>query len=72
MSQYNENYNHYRLFFKNLTDIEGKSLTSTQTRVRNFTVRRDLLTKQTSSFEVLQMPTAIQNGDVVGMYDTEQ
>lgn len=69
MLQYNEKYNNYRLFFKNLTDIEGKSLSSPQLRVRNFTVRRDLLTKQTSSFEVLQMPTAIQSGDIVGMYD---
>ena len=69
MLQYNEFQNHYRLFFKNLTDIEGKSLTSPQCRVRNFSVKRDLLTKQTSSFEILQMPSAIENGDIVGMYD---
>lgn len=69
MLQYNEYHNTYRLFFKNLTDIEGKSITSPQLRVLNFNVKRDILTKQTSNFEVLQMPNAIQTGDIVGMYD---
>lgn len=70
MSQYSEYQNTYRLFFKNLTDIEGRSLSSPQLRVKNFSVKRDILTKQTSSFEVLQMPNAVLNGDIVGMYDS--
>ena len=67
MSQSN---NQYRLFFKKLTNIEGKSITSPQLRVLSFRVKRDLLTKATSTFEVLQVPTAIDIGDVVGMYDS--
>lgn len=66
MSQFN---NRYRLFFKKLTDLSGDSLTSPQLVVTSYTVKRDLLTKATSSFDVLEMPVAIESGDVVGMYD---
>jgi len=66
MSQFN---NKYRLFFKKLTDLAGSSLTSPQLVVTSYTVKRDLLTKATSTFDVLEMPTAIESGDVVGMYD---
>lgn len=67
MSQYN---NGYRLFFKKLTNIEGKSITSSQLRVKNYDLNRDLLTKATSKFEVLEVSDAIENGDIVGMYDS--
>lgn len=59
----------YRLFFKKLTDIDGKSLASSEFRVLNFSINRDLLTKQTSKFEVLNIPSAIENGDIIEMYD---
>ena len=66
MSQFN---NRYRLFFKKLTDLSGNSLTSPQLSVISYNVKRDLLTKATSSFDVLEVPSAIESGDVVGMYD---
>lgn len=67
MSQSNKE---YRLFFKKLTDLSGKSLASSDFRVLDFTINRDLLTKATSKFEVLNIPTAIENGDIVEMYDS--
>lgn len=67
MSQFN---NQFRLFFKKLTDIAGKPLASSQTRIKSYTVKRDLLTKCTSSFTILETPNAIEVGDIVGMYDS--
>ncbi len=61
--------NEYRLFFKKLTYLEGKSISSPQLTVKSFNLDRDLLTKTTSTFEILQVPQAIENGDIVGMYD---
>lgn len=66
MSQSN---NLYRLFFKKLTNIEGRSISSSNLKVRSFTVNRDLLTKTTSTFQTLEVPSAVENGDIVGMYD---
>lgn len=60
----------YRLFFKKLTNIEGRSISSSQLKVRSMTLDRDLLKKTTSRFEVLELPTSIELGDVVGMYDS--
>lgn len=60
----------YRLFFKKLTYLEGRSISSVGLKVLSFTIERDLLTKTTSSFEVLQVPQAVENGDIVGMYDS--
>lgn len=62
--------NKYQLFFKKLTNLEGKSLSSSQLKVKSFNINRDLLTKAKSSFQVLEMPSAVENGDVVGMYDS--
>ena len=67
MQQFNKN---FRLFFKKLTDLTGKSLASTEFRVLNFEIKRDLLTKATSRFEIINVPSAIEVGDVVGMYDS--
>lgn len=67
MQQFN---NEYRLFFKKLTYLEGRSISSAGLRVLSFNIERDLLTKTTSTFEVLQVPQAIENGDIVGMYDS--
>lgn len=66
MLQFN---NKYTLFFKKLTDLSGNSITSPQLAVTSYTVKRDLLTKATSSFDVIEVPSAIESGDVVGMYD---
>lgn len=61
--------NSYRLFFKKLTNIGGMSISSSQLRITNFNINRDLLKKSSSNFEVLQVPQAVEVGDVVGMYD---
>ena len=66
MSRFNSE---YRLFFKKLTDINGMSISSPQLRVKSFKLERDLLKKTNSNFEVLEVPSAIENGDIVGMYD---
>lgn len=62
--------NEYRLFFKKLTSIENRSISSSLLRVKSFTVKRDLLTRAVSSFDVLGLPPSIENGDIVGMYDS--
>lgn len=59
----------YRLFFKKLTDIEGMAISSPQLRIRSFNLTRDLLKKTSSTFNVVEMPTAVEVGDIVGMYD---
>lgn len=61
--------NEYRVFFKKLTALNERSLTSSQLRVTNYSINRDLLTKTLSSIEVLELPNAIEIGDVVVMYD---
>lgn len=66
MSLFNDE---YHLFIKKLTDLDGYSLSSPQLRVKTFTIKRDLLRKATSSFEVLEIPSVLENGDVVGMYN---
>ena len=59
-----------RLFFKKLTDIGGQSISSSECRVRSYTIDRDLLKKTTSTFNISAVPNAIENGDTVGMYDS--
>ncbi len=59
----------YRLFFKNLTNLSGMSISSSDLRVRNFKIERDLLKKTSSSFTALSMPSLVENGDIVGLYD---
>lgn len=66
MSVFNEG---YRLFFKKLTDLDGYSITSNQLIVLSHEIQRDLLTKVSSRFEVLEIPQAIENGDIIGVYD---
>ena len=61
--------NQYRLFFKKLTSIDNRSISSSLLRVKSFSLKRDLLTRTVSTFDVLGTPDAIENGDIVGMYD---
>lgn len=67
MYQFNSN---YRLFFKKRTDTAGLPISSPTLKVRSFMLDRDALTKTSSSFEVLEVPLAVENGDIVGMYDS--
>jgi len=62
-------YSEYRLFFKKLTSIDNRSISTSLLRVKSFSVKRDLLTKAVSTFDVIAVPDAIENGDIVGMYD---
>lgn len=66
MSQFNTK---YRLFFKNLTNLDGRSISSSELRIKDFKLERDLMKKTSSSFTVLNIPSVVENGDVVGMYD---
>lgn len=67
MYQYNQS---YRIFFKKLTDLDGKSISSSQLVTTSFHIERDTLKTTSSSFTVLQVPSSIENGDVIGMYDS--
>lgn len=67
MYQYNRS---YQLFFKKLTDIDGNSISSSQLKTTSFHIERDLLKTTSSNFNVLQVPSSIENGDIVGMYDS--
>lgn len=60
----------YRLFFKKLTNIENRSISSSLLKVKSFTINRDTLTKATSTFDVIAVPSVVENGDIVGMYDS--
>jgi len=60
----------YRLFFKKLTNLGGRAIGTSQLRTRAFTLNRDLLKKTSSTFQVLDIPSAIENGDIVGLYDS--
>ena len=60
----------YRLFFKKLTNLSSRSLSSPETRIKSFTLDVDALKKATSTFQILQVPQALEIGDVVGMYDS--
>lgn len=59
----------YRVYFKKLTDLNGGSITSPQLKVKSFKIDVDLLKKTTSSFDVIQIPNAIEIGDIMGVYD---
>lgn len=58
-----------RLFFKKRTDINDLSISSSQLRVKSFNLNRDLLRTTSSNFDVIQIPQAVEIGDIVGMYD---
>lgn len=59
----------YRAFIKSRTDPSGKSFTNANSKVSSFTIKRDLLSTAQSSIELFSIPTAIDNGDIVGIYD---
>lgn len=59
----------YRLYIKSVTNLGGRSVESSETRVIKATIRRDLTTKVSSSIEVLNIPNAIIIGDIVGIRD---
>lgn len=59
----------YRAFIKNLNALDSNAISGASTRVRNLTIKRDLLTKAVSTFELIEVPNAASEGDVLGVYD---
>lgn len=59
----------YRGFIKNITNLTGRALGSADLRIRNMTIRRDLLSKAESTFTVINVPSAAEVGNVFGVYD---
>ena len=58
-----------RAFFKNITNLNGEMLGSAELKVNSGTISDDLLSKATSSFELVSIPPVIENGNVIGIYD---
>lgn len=59
----------YRGFIKDITNLAGQSLGSPELRILNLSINRDILSKATSEFEVINIPDAAQEGNVFGVYD---
>lgn len=57
----------YRAYVKDVLDLKGKP--KAFLNIISMTIRRDLLTTSNSSFTVLQVPSNIDNGDVLCIYD---
>lgn len=59
----------YRGFVKNINNLAGKAISSSDMRITSIDIKRDILTKATSDFKVVEVPNAINEGDVFGVYD---
>lgn len=59
----------YRGFIKKINALDGNSIGSADLRILNMRIKRDILTKATSEFQVIGIPNAASVGDVFGVYD---
>lgn len=59
----------YRGFIKKINALDGMAIGSADLRILNMRIKRDILTKATSEFEVIGIPNAATVGDVFGVYD---
>lgn len=59
----------YRGFIKNIANLTGETIGSAQLQVKDFTIRRDLLSSSQSEFELISVPNAVTNGNIFGVYD---
>lgn len=59
----------YRGFIKDNQNLSGQSLGSPELRILSMTINRDILSKATSEFEVINVPDAAAEGNVFGVYD---
>lgn len=59
----------YRGFIKNITNLTGNSLGSADLRIKSMSVKRDILSKASSDFEVISVPSAAEVGNIWGVYD---
>lgn len=59
----------YRAYIKSRTNPNGKPFTNADTRVTSFKIKRDLLNSAQSSISLYSVPSAIDIGDIIGVYD---
>lgn len=59
----------FRVFFKNITNLNGEMLGSAELKANSGTISDDLLSKPSSTFELISIPPLIENGNVIGIYD---
>ena len=59
----------YRGFIKVINNLAGLPIGNSDLRVRNISIRRDILTSANSEFEVLGIPDEAEVGNVFGCYD---
>ena len=59
----------YRGFIKARTNIGYYPISSSQMKITSATIKRDLLTKATSDFQLLNIPSAVTEGDIFGVYN---
>ena len=59
----------YRGYIKNITNLNGACIGSSELRLKNFTINKDLLSSTTSEFELISVPSAVENGNIFGVYD---
>lgn len=59
----------YRGFIKPITALNGLPYGSRDLRITDLTIKRDILTKASSSFTVLDIPEQAEVGNVFGCYD---
>ena len=59
----------YRGFIKNITNLTGNALGSADLRIQSMRIKRDILSKATSEFTVINVPSVAEVGNVFGVYD---
>ena len=59
----------YRGFIEEITNLAGLPIGSSDLRVKNIQIKRDILTSATSEFEVLDIPDEAREGNIFGCYD---
>lgn len=59
----------YRGFIKNIANLAGETIGSAELKIKDFTIRRDLLNSAQSEFELISIPTAVENGNIFGVYN---
>lgn len=58
----------FRAYIKSRTQPAGNPISSAGMKVTSFSIKRDLMTTASSTIALLQPPTAITEGDIIGVY----
>ena len=59
----------YRGFIKEIYNLTGNPIGNSELRILSSNIKRDILTKASSSFQVLNIPEEAKNGHIFGCYD---